>query len=426
MRYCLLFLFILVSAITWAQEEEQQQEVVYRRSSLYTLMISEPSRIYADTIQSTFMNSPIPDKFNDHILNYRTVENGISDMIKKRPEKIIAQEKNITEFLETNDIAKKMVAKWFNRDSEGRFNMNLIAERGSYNATEMDVEFANSSKRGEALLADAGEELIGNTFVVVNDFDYVSKEEVAKKVKVGLAILKEVAQAVDDANKDDDDKDNDDPNALVDALDVADAGLTIVGKGYVVRTTSYLYQLDWNDSVAAVFYNQYWLDNNSEDLSRKDAFDNSDIFKLKLIGHEVAWADLQSTVFTQKSEEDLVRIATIRAIDAVIAKLQRKYEVFRTKTPLYDINPLCAKIGLKEGLEKGDKFEVLEQVMDKSGRTRYKRKGIIRVDKDNIWDNRFMAGEEPDEAKNPDSELGYTIFKGVGKFYPGMLIRQIN
>jgi len=82
-----------------------------------------------------------------------------------------------------------------------------------------------------------------------------------------------------------------------------------------------------------------------------------------------------------------------------------------------------AKIGLKEGLEKGDKFEVLEQIMDKNGRTRYKRKGVIKVDKKQIWDNRFMAAEE---AENMQSLLDYTLFKGGKGYYKGMLIRQIN
>ncbi|NJO91350.1 MAG: hypothetical protein HC831_22105 [Chloroflexia bacterium] len=261
-----------------------------------------------------------------------------------------------------------------------------------------------------ALLGDAGEELIKNSFVVVNDFDYVSKEEVAEKVKAGLGLLKEVTELVTDEEIE---------------TDLADETVTTFGKGYVVRTTSYLFQLEWNDSVAAVFYNDYWMSEGSRDNARKQAFENSDIFKLKLVGWEVAWADLQSTIYTKKSEEELITIASLRAIDAVIAKLQRKYEVFRTKTPLSSIDPIGAKIGLKEGLEKGDKFEVLEQVMTDEGRTQYKRKGVIKVDKDHIWDNRFMAGEGGDDT-NPASQLGFTTFKGSGKFYEGMLIRQIN
>lgn len=402
-------IILLLIAHFYAIGQSSQTDPVYRRSSLYTLMITEPNRAHADVIQATFINTPILDKFNNHLLPERLIENGIPSYTKKREEKIVQQEKNINNFLQEKDIAKALVAKWFNRDGYGNFNMNLVAERGSYNASEMDVNIAKSSKRGLALLADAGEELIRNTFIVVNDFDYVSKEEVANKAKQGIGFLKDVAKLVDEEMD----------------TELVDQTLTTFGKGYVVRTTSYLYQLDWNDSVAAVFYNEYWIDENSPDNQRKIEFDNSDIFKLKLIGWEVAWADLQSTIYTKKSEDELVAIASVRANDAVIAKLQRKYEVFRTKTPLYSGDPLSAKIGLKEGLEKGDKFEVLEQIMDKSGRTFYKKKGIIKVDKDHIWDNRYMAGEGPDND-NPASKFEYTLLNGAGKYYSGMLIRQIN
>lgn len=401
---------ILATFLILPYKIDGQIETIYRRSSLYTLMINEPSRQYADVIGQTYKNSPVPDKFNDHLLGKREIDNAIPDGILPREQKIKIQEENISSYLATNHVAKEMVAKWFNRSSNGAFNMDLIAERGSYNASEMDVQLARSSERGLALLADAGEELIRNTFVVVNDFDYISKEEVADKAKKGLALIKDLAALADEEVK----------------TDLADATLTVLGKGYVVRTTSYLYQLEWNDSIAAVFYEEYWMDASNVNRARKAAFDASEIFSLKLIGYEVAWADLQSTIFTTKTEEELVTIATVRAIDAVIAKLQRKYEVFRTKTPLYSVDPLAAKIGLKEGLEKGDKFEVLEQVMDKRGRTTYKRKGIIRVDKDNIWDNRFMATEEQLAADNLIPSQDYTVFKGDGKYYPGWLIRQIN
>ena len=155
------------------------------------------------------------------------------------------------------------------------------------------------------------------------------------------------------------------------------------------------------------------------------AFENTDLFKLELVGFDKAWADLQSTIFTQKSEDELIRIATVKAIDAVIAKLQKQHDVFKTKTPLYSVDPLSAKIGLKEGLEKGDKYEVLEQYIDEEGRTRYDIKGVIRVDKE-IWDNRYMAAEEREAEGKTDEGIDATLFKGGGKFYPGLLIRQIK
>ena len=60
--------------------------------------------------------------------------------------------------------------------------------------------------------------------------------------------------------------------------------------------------------------------------------------------------------------------------------------------------------------------------MNKDGKTEYKRVGVIKVDKNKIWDNRFNADEE-----NTDQTLEYTVFNGKkNKFYSGMLIRQIN
>lgn len=401
----LILLLIVFPASTHSQDDTP--DVIYRRSSLYTLMISEPGRPYANEIQNTFTGYPIPEKFNKHLLVNRTVPNGLSRSVKKKEEKARVQGQNISNYLIQNNVAKAMVAKWFNRNANGAFNMNLIAERGSYNASDMDVALAKSSKRGLAMLADAGEELIKNTFVLVSDFNYVNKEEVANTTKAGLSLLKDVAKLAD---------------VEIDT-DLADETLTTFGKGYVIRTFSYLYQLDWNDSVAAVFYNDYWMDEDSFDEKRKEAFENSDIFRLKLVGWEIAWADLQATSYTKSSETELITVATIRALDAVIAKLQKKYEVFRTKTPLFSADPLSAKIGLKEGLEKGDKFEVLEQVMDKNGRTKYKSKGIIKVDKNHIWDNRFMAADDPG---NSDAQLNYTLFKGGKNYYKGMLIRQVN
>ena len=48
---------------------------------------------------------------------------------------------------------------------------------------------------------------------------------------------------------------------------------------------------------------------------------------------------------------------------------------------------------IRVSLEKQDRYEVLEQTIDDEGRTKYVRKGVVRVDQP-IWDNRYMAGEE--------------------------------
>ena len=131
-----------------------------------------------------------------------------------------------------------------------------------------------------------------------------------------------------------------------------------------------------------------------------NSFMTADNFKLNYIGSVSKWADIQSTVFSKKTDDELVARASIRATDAVIAKLQREFEVFRAKTPILTTEPeITAQIGLKEGLEGGDKFEVLEKVVDpKTNLTSYKRVTVLKVDKHNIWDNRYAANEEKNKG----------------------------
>ena len=75
--------------------------------------------------------------------------------------------------------------------------------------------------------------------------------------------------------------------------------------------------------------------------------------------------------------------------------------------------------------------EVLEQEIDaETGRTKYVRKGTIKVDGSQIWDNRYMAGEElpADSTGNVIAKptIDRTLFKGGSNYYPGLLIRQIK
>lgn len=403
MRKLFLLAIVGIFSITSYSQTETTSDLKYKRSSLYTLMVSDDSQEHSEAIKTSFMDKPIPEKFNNHLLSERTISK-VSDASKSKSELDELQKTAISDYFTENHIAKLMVAKWFNRSENGGFNMDLISERGNYNATDLDVKIAKSSERGNALLSDAGEELIKNTFVVVNHFKYTNKEEVAEKAKSIMS----VAGAIGGSK-------------VRQVTNVASEGATTFGKGYVIKTDAHLYKLVWNDEIAAIFYNDYWTEDGSIDEDRVKAFDESDIFTLEYIGTETAWADLQSTAYTTKTDEELISIATVKASDAVIAKLQRTHEVFRTKTPLLSGDPLSAKIGLKEGLEKGDKYEVLEQTIDKDGKTVYERVGVIKVDKSHIWDNRYMASEES------ESEFEYTTFSGSSnKYFSGMLIRQIN
>ena len=93
-------------------------------------------------------------------------------------------------------------------------------------------------------------------------------------------------------------------------------------------------------------------------------------------------------------------------------------------TPFISTSPLYAYIVFKEGVDEDSKYEVLEKNVNDSGRTEYKRVGVIKPKSGKIWDNRFMAIND----KSENSDLEYTTFEKVsgGDFFPGMLIREIR
>ncbi len=367
----------------------------FKRSSLLLFMVETPEKEHLPTIKTTFSNQKIPEKFNDHTVN-------VAPFIPLEAE-AKDQSALISEKLETLNLAKLLVAKWFNRNKQGTFDLELVKQRGLYNASAFDVQVAKQTLRGSAMLEDAGEHLIRNTFVIVNDFKYTNKEEVVSK---GKSILNGVGSLLGGQKT----------RALQASTAVQAAD--VLAKGYIIKTTSYLYRLVWDEEASALFFGQLWVSAENYDKAIVDAFDQSDAFRLEYIGRQDAWADVQSTKYSSKTPEELIARATVKAANSALARLERKFEVFRTKTPLISVDPIAAKIGTKEGLKKGDRFEVLEQLLQEDGTVEYKSVLEITVDKGQIWDNSYL----PEDV--PDSDLDYTVFKGnPKKLYPGMLIR---
>lgn len=387
--------------------QNDNETTQYRRSSIYSVLVNHTEQQFATEIKEAFLKIPVPDKFNDHNLNVKvlTMEKKLSGA---RSEK---ENPAITEFLQNNKVASRLVARWFNRDYyTGQCDMELVKERGLYNASEFDKQLAMRSARGMAMLQDAGEDLIGNTYVLVNDIRYVDKNAKAKAASSILKGLGSIAGAFTGVNI----------NNLTDQI--GDMVETI--KGFSVRINTFLYKLDWSQEQADIFYrNQY---GDGKDMTKKQNFDNARTsYSLKYVGKVESKGG--TTSFLGINEEQpilMVRKACQRAIDENIVDLQRNYEEFRTKTPLVSVEPLTAYIGKKEGVSADSKYEVLEMVELENGKHKYNRVGVIQPVANLIWDNRFMAEEEGAQG----ATLGKTTFKVVsGKdFAKGMLIKEMS
>lgn len=136
----------------------QDTEFKYRRSSIYSVLVNHTNQQFAGEIKEAFLKIPVPDKFNDHNLSVKVLN------LDKKLKGANSEKENaeLTDFLSKNNVASRLVARWFNRDSyTGQCDMELVKERGLYNATEFDRQLAKRSARGLAMLQDAGEDLIG-------------------------------------------------------------------------------------------------------------------------------------------------------------------------------------------------------------------------------------------------------------------------
>lgn len=400
-------IIIFLLTVLFTNTSAQEQNIDYRRSSIYSILINHTDQQFASEIKQAYLQIPVPDKFNDHNLSVRVL-NLDKKLTGAKSDK---ENENISEFLRKNKIASRLVGRWFNRDFyTGACDMELVKERGLYNASEFDKQLALRSARGLAMLQDAGEELIGNTFVLVNDIRYIDKNKGAKTAGSVLKILGSVAAAYTGTDIDD----------LTD--NVGDMIETI--KGFTVSINTFLYKLEWDEEQANLFYQEQYGD--GVDKTKWSNFENArDTYKLKYVGKVESKGGTTSFLGINEDEPILmVRKACQRAIDENVVDLQRNYEEFKTTTPLVSVEPLTAYIGMKEGVSSNSKFEVLETIEMEDGTRKYKKVGIIEPIDNLIWDNRYMASEEGAIGAN----LDYTTFRTVsGKnFSKGMLIRELS
>lgn len=408
MKYILMTVMMLFSLPEIMEVSAQNDNLKYRRSSIYSLMISHEDQKFASEIKDAFVKIPVPDKFNDHELSVKILS------LDKKLKGASSDKENsdISSFLDRNKIASRLVAKWFNRDvNTGTCNMELVKERGLYNATEYDRILSEKSARSTALLMDAGEDLIGNTFVLVNDIRYVDKSKAGTAVGMGLRILGALAGAA---------------TGNSDFADMGDSygSLAETLKGFKVKINTFLYKLEWDEATSAVFYKEQYT--STPDIVKKEEFeDGRGKYRLKYVGKVESSGSTTSFMGIKLDEPvEMVRKACQRALDENVASLQHEFEEFRTKSPLVSAQPITAYVGMKEGVTKNSKFEVLEIIEKEGGAREYKRVGVIKPVDGLIWDNRYMSEEEGSAS----ATLGCTTFKKVsgGDFFPGMLIREIK
>lgn len=425
----------------------------YRRSSLNLIMIEDPriDTAVVDIVRRTFLAAPIPDKYNDHgvdaslryvkmgdvvvdnyaeskkVLNLK--KKGDSDKGAKTGAAVTGllgalagiemgptdQKYNINNItidtmkrwvphvayhhLKKHDMAKKAIDKWFGVES-GNINIDLVRERAFFNATDQEIKAATESgdrPAVDAIMDNGGHEIISNTFIGISSTRLVNADQQAADI-IEAAVIAANFMPRSAADL-----------AMTTAELAAATAKLAIGNGNAVSTRTYLFRLVWNEEI----FNK--INAVSGDIAKYNALD---CFHLEYIGDEsiyipvVRAKDKSGDEKVKLSYEEAVAKAMVEAQRQVLAKLEKKYEVFRTKTPLTEIDPVIkANIGTKECVEEKDKYEILQKIVKldkKSGKqtVSYKRAGVITVDKvgDNLTD--------PSAQTTFSGKLPKGVFKG--------------
>jgi hypothetical protein len=434
---------LAVALVQFASLNAQTEALKYRRSSLHLVLLESDKFPNKETVIKSYTEHPFPDKYNKHSVGkesiaYKLTENDLrmggflKDTLKDamkimkavgnlKTVKYLNEEKTIAvvvpngmdsaklkidKHIKESSLAKMLVAKWLNKKEDGSFDFELIRERGMYSPSN---ESADQQIQG---VDDS--DLIGNTFVVFNKMNFYPNEPVAKLV-LDAALIEAGKITVEMAKQK--------------AIEKAKQAYERMKEGYTVITSSFLYKLVWDQPTIDKFNVAFM----SKTANTKLAWDTSNFFKLAFVGKETNTSLVTMSLKVKRTLEQTIKLAVDRNIDGVYSKLQKEYVVFRPVSPIISGgDTIRAKIGLKEGIEPGQTFEILElKTIDKKlGTQRYVSIGKTKVNKKMpVWDNRAGAMEEPELDKDGKPVLTpeYTTFSGAKGTQPGMhFIRLIK
>ena len=389
-RTGLFLLCMFIAGMSMAQDIQNASG--YHRSTLYIVPVVHARDSFAAEIHYAAMSMPFPDRYNDMREGSAASVIQLDDKSNYKTLKDTTRHRTFDRLLDSNEIAKEMVKYWFNFDPARGFNTDRLVSEGMYDASELQKELARGTIEGVVNLADAGDELIKKTFVLVNDIGYINHAERAAYASAVCEVIAEVGRGTQDIGQS--------LSSTNTGLGIFDAAMGLVGaavslggiaaelvgdltkatnqlldiRGFAVCEVTYLYQLEWTPEVQNIFYSKYYTE--TGDPAKIEAFlADKSTFRLTYVGTMPTTTNNSTafnvTEYSQKSETEQILITCARTMDDAINTLQTRFPEFRVYTPVTDLvtdakgRPagVLAGIGLKEGVTLKKKYVLREMVI---------------------------------------------------------------
>jgi hypothetical protein len=293
-----------------------------------------------------------------------------------------AYNSQVIKLLQQNKIPNQVIAKWFNRKSDGSFNMNLVLKRGHYDANDGAVLNALAMQRGLSDIDKAARELVENSYILVMDI---------KKIQT----LDEAYNTRDEILK-----------AYARKFNTKYIPVKRIMNGFKAVVEYRLYQINFNDSIAAIFYRNLWIDPDDAAAlkeNKKAAFDD---FYFPLIYQFHTELNISGTQLNpgipfaplqQASDSELIIKMLENGVEGLISEVEKVIPKFKIRANIINTKPIEAKIGRKEGLKTDQRYFVYQDKMNKSGEIKSKRMGVVRVK--HVADNREVSSGNSESTR---------------------------
>lgn len=382
------FLLVLL-AITITPAVHGQSATIsstkYNRASVSFIMLSCPDFEWNDKTIENFLNLDFSNKYDYNPLSIQALDRG--EPMGTGDWKDVAQ--SVEQKLNERNIANEILAHWFQRQANGTLSSDLILERGSYDAKADEKGIAQTLYTNDDILQEQGYELINRSFIVVYDLLSVT------------------------------------PN------------FTSTGLSYIGSVNIHLYRINYDKDMEARL-KAIWLDDNniatlssSEVDERRTAFenlpakieyitsisadvlpDNSQLMAqgLLAVGNALSGTSKTSTDYkNQYTGDGIAEYAYFidRMHMVALTQLEKTRQEFTVLTPLTSAHPIEAKIGTKEGLRRGRRYEVIEYTPEGEKRMAYIR-----------------ASKVAHNTKNANLTSDFGRVSGLSRLEKGMSIKE--
>ncbi len=388
--FCLYFCINIVQAQNTLQTSKIDDDDSYSRSSLSFLLLDFNDK-YAQYLKQNINRIQAPAKFdyNDIATKYIPA-NCVHNMASsKKTKQILTTLRNI-------NYANQIMRYWWQVQDDGSYSVDLIKQRGIYNATDEDVYQADASKRGRSRLADGGLKLLNNNYVLVLEYD-------------NLQTMKDEYDKIDRRNK-----------KYAEKTSTNFEPVERTKNGFKAKLTAYLFKLNYSDTIQGYLDNSF-INDNKIDVNKFDKIFSHIYAPYKLISTETLDAD--GTQYNpgqslapnrQLTKNELIVKLLNTSVDKAMDKIETSVASFKVKANVTSINPVKAKIGIKEGVKYERRFIVYEYVANRKNEVVAKRKATIRASK--VKDNRN------DELGHTQESEFYQI--GGGTIEEGMTLKE--